>query len=340
MSDASLTLDGSLNSSVVLVHLYGDGDGDGTYENYDTATFDPANVSLPTTKTVSGFAKNTNKYATIEIRGSTTSAAEIAELDVSTTDAPTNLTETTNADSVDLSWTAGFDIDHYDVYRSETNGSTRSDYNHVTQVPSGTTTYPDDGSDRAHSGEGTYYYRVGATYTDSTDSDLTNEASSSMPFERLAASSTTTDLTVTRALTLYRTSTTTANTDLTATSALTQVLSDRTIGNVSVTLDDSRTPISFVTEWIEEDGGPLRDDEIGSIGVLLDGADDSVMAGVEVDTDGDGRPEITVDSQKMAVTAYPHIFEGLDLPVRYRLVIEAKSISVGGLTNLDLAATH
>lgn len=88
---------------------------------------------------------------------------------------PQNLTGTVNQVEIALDWDAvnwSLNKDHYNIYRAQTSGSSRSDYTDIADVPDGTTTYTDDTTDSST----TYYYRVGAENQHGT-SNLSNEIS-------------------------------------------------------------------------------------------------------------------------------------------------------------------
>lgn len=88
--------------------------------------------------------------------------------------APTNLSSSATSDYISLSWTDNSnDEDGFYVYRSQSSGTSTTDYTQIVDLSSNTTSYDDTG---LLDGE-RYYYRVTA-YRGNTESDVSNETNS------------------------------------------------------------------------------------------------------------------------------------------------------------------
>lgn len=95
---------------------------------------------------------------------------------VSAPSTPQNLTSTVSGDDITLDWDAvdwNNDQGHYDVYRAQATGSSRSDYTDIADVSSGTTSYIDSALEDGER----YYYRVDANNSEGS-SNLSNETAS------------------------------------------------------------------------------------------------------------------------------------------------------------------
>ena len=170
MAELEVSVSGNIDLGAIDITLYEDVDSDGVAENISSKV---AISSLTYTDTFSGFdgSSGNDVWVSTEKYGNIERNIYISSIDVNQTppNAPSDLTVSEGSDNY-LTWTSNStDHDGFEIFRSETSGSSIIDYSNIASTSG--TSYTDT---TALDGE-RYYYRVGA-YNDS-GINLSNEDS-------------------------------------------------------------------------------------------------------------------------------------------------------------------
>jgi len=172
---AELTTSVVLNGGSIDATVYEDLDNTGSADNQETVVLDDG-TNTYTLDTLSGGAGNAYwiKFDLSTPDPENSPSVQSSDLGIGTFSKPTTISATTGYDGyIELNWGSSSGASGYYVYRSDTPGSSVSDYTQIADVTS-STSYSDTGI----SSGSRYFYRVSA-YSDTDESELTDEAVSS-----------------------------------------------------------------------------------------------------------------------------------------------------------------